>query len=355
MSRTRPGTAQAPPPTRVGIRVDANATIGVGHAVRCLALAQELRSRNISVHTFGALEVPWVEAAYGRTGSTIRSAAEIATAPLSHAVVDGYAIPPEIGGSLRARGVRTLAMVDGRFGATQDADIYVDQNFGSEDFVHPVPAGTRLLAGIEYALFRDNLLAARGHRPKTDPPRLLAVFGGTDPLQGCPDLVELALATTAPVHVLAVAATDEIAHVLKRLQPNDRQSIEILRDPADLPALAAGCDAAISAAGSTIWEMLCLGVPTASVCVIDNQEQGYRATVDAGLTVAGGRLSALRGPNCAGEQALVLDQLTQLLRSARLRQQLSDAGRALVDGQGRVRVVDALLDASSGVQQPLSR
>ena len=42
-------------------------------------------------------------------------------------------------------------------------------------------------------------------------------------------------------------------------------------DPADVPAVFDRADAAISAAGSTTWELLCLGIPTAIIPVAENQ------------------------------------------------------------------------------------
>lgn len=326
---------------QVGLRVDAHPATGVGHAVRLLALSQELLARGASVTVFGELEVPWVARDFAAAGIELRPADEITDAALSHAVIDGYDIPATVGTALRARGVRVLAMVDGPFGAQQEADVYVDQNYGARPRL--VDVGQLALAGVECALFRDEVLRARSPRPRLEVPRLLVVFGGSDPYAACPELAALALRTSHPVEVIAVAATDAIAERLVGLDLGEGQTVEIVRNPPDLPALASTCTAAISAAGSTIWELLCLGVPTASVCVVDNQEQGYAATNDAGLTVPGGRLPRLRGEDAGTEQQIATDSIRALLTDTDLRAAMAVRGQALVDGRGRERVADALL------------
>ncbi|MDY4395411.1 hypothetical protein SPE26_33195, partial [Bacillus thuringiensis] len=67
-----PGEPAATTPSshtrRVVLRADATPTIGVGHAMRLLALAQELRGRGIEVHLAGDLDVAWVASAYAEAG-----------------------------------------------------------------------------------------------------------------------------------------------------------------------------------------------------------------------------------------------------------------------------------------------
>ncbi|GAB3578455.1 hypothetical protein [Calidifontibacter terrae] len=330
----------------VGLRCDASRDTGVGHAVRLLALAQELISRGVTLAGFGGLEIDWVARAYADLGVHFSPAADLSAAPITHAVLDGYGLSPSIGASLAQRGVRTLAMVDGPFGAEQIADVYVDQNFAAESAAVKLPAVA--VAGISYALFRDEVLRARRpHVADSNPPRVLAVFGGTDPYAACPQLAALALATGLPMTLVAVAATTSIADGLATLATLPSQQVEIVRSPANLADLAAGCDAAISAAGSTIWELLCLGVPTASVCVVDNQEPGYDATINAGVTLAGGRLPRLRGTDREVEERTVVGNLTELIGDIALRDELRSTGLQLVDGRGRSRVADLLLQSAT--------
>jgi spore coat polysaccharide biosynthesis predicted glycosyltransferase SpsG len=262
---------------------------------------------------------------------------------LGAVVIDGYHLAPGTGTALRAHGIRVLSIVDGGWGAGQDADVYLDQNLGAT-----APLGPRRdavhLAGLDYALFRDDVLAHRtetDRRPTPGRPRLLALFGGTDPYGAAPVVVPLALATGVPVEVVAVAANPEIAAALEALPTGPDQAVTVLPSAPSLGEVAASCDAAVSAAGSSTWELLCLGVPTALVSVVANQEVGYVATVAEGVVDPAGRLAALRED--PDERDRVVGVLRRLLTDAGHRAALRQRGMGLVDGHGRTRVADALL------------
>ncbi|YAL82540.1 PseG/SpsG family protein [Dermacoccaceae bacterium W4C1] len=344
-------------PLAVGIRADADTGIGVGHAIRCLALAQELVHRGAHVELWGRLEIDWVAQAYAQAGVVVHRDPQVLDDPtllaatwhqrgLRQAVLDGYHLDPGTGTALREAGLRVLAMVDDHFGAEQQADLYVDQNLGARP--RPVTAPAVALAGIEYAMFRDSLLQHRRPEALTvtapdpaNPPRLqvLAVFGGTDPFGAAPVLAPAVLATGVGMDLRVICPDAQVRARVAALPVGADQRVHALAAVTDLPALAAQMDVVITASGSSVWELLCLGVPTGVVCVVDNQELGYRATTEAGLVAGLGMLDRLRvdGPT-ALEQAALADLLTDPDR----RRQLADAGRARVDGQGRERVADAL-------------
>ncbi|NHN54606.1 spore coat protein [Calidifontibacter sp. DB0510] len=330
---------------RVAIRVDAAPSTGVGHAIRCLALAQELLARGVPVTVFGEFSVPWVTQAYAAAGLAPVPAGELSSAPVSHAVLDGYDLSPQVGIALRDRGIRLLALADGDFGAGQVADLYLDQNLAARlDSGRYANPQAEVLAGTDYTLFRDEVLQHRRELPwqESAPPTVLAVFGGTDPYDAAATVVPLLLETGKPMALKAIAAQPATADALRRLPVTDGQHLEVLGPQRDLAAVAAGCDAAVSAAGSTVWELACLGVPTAVVCVVDNQEPGYAAALSTGVVGAAGRLEALRSGDPA-ERRLALDTLTRLTGDPAYRGELAQRGRSRFDGLGRRRVVDRLL------------
>lgn len=323
--------------------------------VRQLALTEELQSRGHEVVLVGDTDVEWVARAIGDRGVRLVPpahpsgiAAEIAGQAVDVVMIDGYDIPGSVGQSLLDAGIPVATMVDGDFGLQQKAVLYVDQNLNA---TRPagIPADAAFLGGLDHALLRDQIRDRRG-RVDVDPvpPRVLVVFGGTDAFGGAAVITDLLLATGAPVTVVAVAATPPIAaelEALTELAAGKGQSVEITGPVPDLGELAVSCQAAVSAAGTTVWELLCLGVPTGLVCVTDNQEFGYeeaRSTRigDDPVCVPVGMLSALRSD--AAARAAAVGELTALVADPPLRRRLSAATRTLVDGDGRVRVADAL-------------
>jgi spore coat polysaccharide biosynthesis predicted glycosyltransferase SpsG len=109
------------------------------------------------------------------------------------------------------------------------------------------------------------------------------------------------------------------------IAPTDRLAEEVL-----------SADLVISAAGTSSWELLCLGAACAFVYVADNQATSYERVLAAGLGLGLGRLEDLvtdPGPATA--------VLTRALADAGLRAGLRAGGWERVDGGGRSRVAEA--------------
>ena len=338
----------------MAFRCDAGGHVGVGHFVRDLALAQEISRRGGEVVFFGDVgRTPWAARQLGELQVNIEDApgqpealARLAVQRgVSAIVLDGYDLDAGTGAALRAREVRVLAVVDGPFGAGQEADLYLDQNLGAGR-PPDVPDGSTVLVGPDYALFRDLVLdrrpaatvrAARGERP----PAVLAVFGGTDPYHAAETVVPLLLGTGLAMRVTAITPHPGAHDVLAALPLGPGQTVHRLPLVDDLPALVTRSDLVVSAAGTSVWELCCLGAAAALVCVTDNQELGYRRVVQRRLARGLGHLRDLAGPGPHREAAA--GTLVELVRRTDLRRVLAARGAALVDGRGRERVADALL------------
>ena len=109
--------------------------------------------------------------------------------------------------------------------------------------------------------------------------------------------------------------------------------VSVERDPADPGAVMAGSVAAVSAAGSTVWELLCIGVPTALVVTADNQLGVAGMVVGAGAGV---------GAGTADDFVERLPAALAVLADPRERRRLAAAGQAMVDGFGADRILDEL-------------
>lgn len=359
-------------PTVVLLRVDASPRIGVGHAMRLLALTQELHRRGVEVHLAGDLEIDWVARAYDDAGVTRhpRPAGPQECVALALAVgarrcvLDRYDLDAQWGTQLRAAGLAVMTMVDGRFSAHQDADLYVDQNPGAEP--RPVTPGQLALAGADYTLFRDDVLALRRAPDESDdhpedtlsepvtadgagqaqprPVRLLCVFGGTDPMGAAPVVtplvVEAGRRLRRPVDVTVVTSDATWLEDLQARLPRGG-AIRASGPLSDLARRARDCDLVVTASGSSVWELMCLGVPLAVVCVIDNQRPGYDMVIAYDLAAGLGDLAALQDDDAA--RHLATDTLAETLVDPTLRRRRAERAQAMLDGRGRERVVDALL------------
>lgn len=337
------------------MRCDAGPRRGVGHLVRCLALAEELQARGAHVAVFGTVErLDWAVAELAARGIGLHpgpdSPAELVEAAHRHdldvMVLDSYELDPAGAGALRAAGVFTVAVVDGG-SRGQDADLYLDQNFGAR---HPELPG-RLLAGSDYALLRDSVITARPPVPPpataVSRPRVLAFFGGTDAVGAAPVLTRVLVATGHPMDLTVVVGRPGIEAELEEITPGRGQSIRPVPPTSALPSLITAADLVVSAAGTSTWELCCLGAPAALVCVVDNQRESYDRVVRHGLAAGLGVLPELTATGIPGRaaRATAARTLNGLLGSAQRRATLAARAWSAVDGQGRARVVDAVLDA----------
>ncbi|MEU5784428.1 PseG/SpsG family protein [Micromonospora lupini] len=340
---------------RVGLRCDAGPRRGVGHLVRCLALAEEFLARGAHVAVFGAVErLGWATAELAARGIDLHpgpeSPAELVDTARRHdldvVVLDSYELDPAGAGALRAAGVFTLAVIDGD-SRGQDADLYLDQNFGAQ---LPALPG-RLLAGSGYALLRDSVVTARPTAPRAatavSRPRVLAFFGGTDAVGAAPVLTRVLLATGHPMDLTVVVGRPEVETELETITPGRGQIVRPVPPTGSLPALITEADLVVSAAGTSTWELCCLGAPAALVCVVDNQRESYTRVVRHGLAAGLGEMAELTGAGVPGRaaRATAARTLNGLLSSPQRRAALAARAWSTVDGRGRARVVDAVFDA----------
>ncbi|MEU8815535.1 spore coat protein [Actinoplanes sp. NPDC048796] len=329
--------------TIVGIRCDAGARTGVGHLVRCVALAEELVSRGVSVRFLSDLGgVEWAEAQLTQRGlpwhpapfDEVGLVAATERLQLDALVVDSYTLPPQHTVAVRKTGLPVLAIVDGDFRG-QSADIYVDQNLDAVIDVEDAIG----LAGLDYALLRGSVRQLRPLEPPVHTsgrtPKVVAFFGGTDAYRAAPAIARLLAGTEAPLDATIIGANEELRQELQAVKPAQGQRFEIIPPTDDLPKLLAGADLAVSASGTSTWELLCLGLPAALVWVVDNQILGYDRTLARGFAAGIGQLGHF-GPDA-------VTTLRTLLTDPALRTELARKAWAAVDGQGVSRVADALL------------
>lgn len=342
-----------PPADRlVAIRCDGTATRGMGHVMRCLALAEGLVRAGLRVTVVGEVSgpaAPWqhLRALEVEVHSAPETGEELVVLLLqlgaSALVIDSYEVPADVYSHVRQAGLPVTAIVDAP-APRLPADLLVNQNVGAERAMGQQHSGS-VLAGPRYALLRGSVIRRRPASPMVarDASRALVVLGGTDVHGAAPQVARLLIDTGEPLHIDVVCATPELLQAVRALPSRRGQKVVAHRPLRDLGAAVGTADVVVSAAGTTTLEIACLGTPMALLTVADNQVAGCRAMVEAGAAISLGRVEALER---AAAQAT--DRLSALLRDAGRRAAMASAGHRLVDGQGRDRVaaaVSALLSA----------
>jgi UDP-2,4-diacetamido-2,4,6-trideoxy-beta-L-altropyranose hydrolase len=326
----------------VVFRCDGSARVGLGHVIRCVALAQAVAARggrSLFIMREDAGAVPMVEHAgfaVERLPASARPFEErerlVALAPAGGWVVlDGYELPHTLPGELRRRERRVLRIVDGP--AQGEADLFVNPNLHA-----PAAPGPAALFGARYALLRAEFLVARQTQRlgPSGPPGLLTMFGGSDVAGLTPRVLGWLAGATQRLPPLALTAVlGPSAPTLAAsyaLAASSALPIRVLVAPANLAEIMSGVDLAITAAGGTVLELCALGVPPLAVTVADNQAGIAAALAASGAGIDLGRAKGL-------EPTALLDAVTTALER---RSAMAAAARGLVDGGGAARVAQAM-------------
>lgn len=332
----------------VAIRADATPSTGGGHIMRCLSLAQALARDGDRVTFLSRPESATTVSALARSGHAVVTVEHDTPAALARQglhfdalVVDSYAI-----GAVEERACRSWARIvvalDDLADRPHDCDLLLDQNFGrnSADYTHLVPPRCTVLAGTQYALLRPEFAVARTaallRRDSAGTARrVLVSLGLTDVggiagrlvpplLQALPDIAfDVVVGSTAP----SLSTLRAIAAREPRLA--------LHADAPDICDLMAAADLAVGAGGSTAWERCCLGLPTVTVLIAENQRSATAALEAAGATVS---VDALAGDPCAA----VAKHCATMAASGEWRIRMTQRASAICDGEGASRVAAAL-------------
>lgn len=346
----------------VVFRSDASTALGSGHVMRCLTLAEELRSQG-AVVTFvcrvcegdmcdaiagrgfvvfllniAASGASWEEDAV-QTQSSLQTAGVVP----EWLVVDHYSLDRRWEALLR-RKTRHIMVIDDLANRPHDCDLLLDQNFDSplhRSYVRLLPAAARLLLGTEYALvrreFREHRQCALARRTG-QLGRILISMGGTDPANDT--AVALAgLATQAAAGIaldVVIGAGNPHRQAVRQLcADNPRAELHI--QTSRMAELMMRADLAIAAGGSTTWERCVLGMPALVTIQSDDQAPIARAVEKAGgHRVLGASKDLTAEDYGRALQALTADELVNM----------STISATLCDGRGTQRVATHLLDGN---------
>lgn len=308
------------------VRADASAEIGLGHVMRCLALAEVAVEHGIATCFVGTIE--------GSLSERLHAGGHRVTSPDgrswldqvgdSDAVMyDGYGFGPADHSAAKEVGAR-VGVIDDRGQGNYLVDVLVHPNLAPNPSFDVSPS-TRVLVGPRFALVRREFWTRR--RLRDDGERLLVTFGGSD-VAG----IGQQITTWAHNH----AGRWNVRLLLGTSAPDVDvpDSVDVVRAPRDVGAIFDEADVAIAAAGSTTWELCCMGVPTLLVQVAKNQEHVGAPVAELGAAIFLGAL-----PIGEDDVHRGLDQLSDRT----VRSSVSRAALALVDGRGCQRVLEALI------------
>lgn len=311
---------------RLLFRVDASEQIGSGHLMRCLTLADAAAERgweclfvvgaatNIhlsrlksSTHGFAVMQRdPNTKASYievdiphsnwlpvSRKEDALETASHVGEFSPDWVIVDHYALD-SVWHSIVRQYCSQLLVIDDIADRTYDCTALLDQNLGAVQRVYEtkVMGDADFLMGPKFALIRAefNYIRKQSYlRGRTQVRRILVNFGGVDMMNfTCLSLIELEKSTFAKYCEFVVVVGAGYPHTSELLDLKEKSilSMEVLADVENMGELMLKADLCIGAAGSSVWERCCVGLPTLTLAIADNQVGILKHLADTGAVLS---------------------------------------------------------------------
>lgn len=299
---------------KVAIRADASASVGTGHIMRCLTLAEELRKCGAQI-TFYCMAYEGNLIAFIRHAGYECGVLDGVDAAIPDSgnwlVVDHYLLDYKWEKQMSDQ-FDKIFVIDDLANRRHTCDILLDQNFFPEPekrYCQFVPLTCRLFFGPRYALLRREFWIAKQklHRSYSSVNTILVSFGGTDPTGETRRFLfwwneqDRKIFNQKLIVVIGQRCSDkEMILQLGERMPNVEVHVQTNR-MAELISMA---DIGVGAGGASIWERCYLGLPTAVVIVADNQRLVSKEAAAAGIVLILGEQDA----SFRGIQSLIADQ-----------------------------------------------
>lgn len=353
----------------IAVRVDSSVAIGTGHVMRCRALATELRDRGAAIHFitralpghlgdllerdgFRVSMLPELLAAkddadnghtklsFYQNEDAIQTIAAISKHECNWLVIDHYALDQNWETQLRFSG-RKILVIDDLADRPHNCDMLLDQNYAQcalSRYQQLVPAHTQLLLGPRYSLLRREFAELRKTMPSRSAliQRVLVFMGGADNV-GIVGKILTALSSLRLAHldVDLILDSNSLHNDSITKQAAKRSNTYIYGPQQHLADFMAKADLSIGAGGVTMWERMCMGLPSLVISTAENQLPACKSLEAAGLIVYLG--SAINLDSKAIEASLF-----GILQENRRIMALAAANQCLVDGNGAKRVAELL-------------
>jgi len=334
------------------VRVDASQIIGTGHIMRCIAFGQGWRDNGGHVCFLTYCEsdslcnlleeeeyqVVLLPKAYPDDEWTTTSQI-FAANPDAWVVLDGYHFDTTYQDRVKEICHRLLVIDDLSHLSHYSGDVILNQNVYAHKLKYNCNAETRLLMGSGYALLRSEFLYWSNWRRNFPEMarRVLVSFGGSDSTNQTLKVIQAMKNVNADSLevVVVIGANNPHYLVVNSEACSEQHSIQIKQNVTDMPKLMAWADIAITAGGSTCWELAFMQLPSLIVTTAENQRYVAPELQKRGVSSSLGWWDQVRSEE-------LTEAVESLINNRNLREVMGQRGRELVDGRGVARVCEVM-------------
>lgn len=331
---------------KIAIRADGGSHIGMGHIMRTLVLAKELRKHH---------KVFYVCRKSIKEQDKYQSGAEmvinnnfdveyinentvfddIKLIDADCLLTDSYDVDEKYFNYTKDL-FKYTGYIDDMNLYNHNVDFLINQNIGAENLKYKVNKETKLMLGTKYTMlrseFRNQIIDSTLIREKIDD--IMVTTGGSDESHLSFKLIKWLKDLSYNYHVVIGPSFDDtLVEKLKEISCQN-QNVK-LHFNVDICDLMSKVDLAISACGSTIYELCAVGVPIIGIILAQNQ-----------LALAS-EMENRKIIKCLGwynefTKEQLVDKLVELDNTINKRKNMTESGKKLIDGKGVYRIVNVI-------------
>ncbi len=339
------------------IRTDGNKEIGMGHVMRCLTIAASARDLGaqvmfvtadeacVSVISERGFHTHVLQRSFREMDGEIHELRDfLLQIDCTCLLIDSYFVTPNYFAFLRDDFY--VAYMDDVMSFPYQVDLLINYNVFADENEYRQQgfwAEGTLLAGCRYAPIRDEFENYRV-TPCDFVHDVFLSLGGSDHYNLTLKITKQIRKTFPQLVIHAICGPFFTqASTLKKMAAEDDHLV-LYENLLSLASIMQKCNIAISAAGTTMYELAATGAACITFSFVDNQKRIAKGFVSNKAALFGGNYEP-------AEEDLFLEHITKALRefcdNKELRLQTMHNARALVDGMGATRVAEALIHATS--------
>lgn len=272
---------------KILFRADGNPQLGMGHIMRCLSLADQLKMKGaeccfcISPGTDKMFilnkgyRVIFTQSKWDDYDVGIDVFCDmIRKEVVDMLIVDSYYVGESFFQRVWPITKTVYITEDDPNGSFDGLDYFLNYNaYVNDSIVQNVQGKTRFLLGSWYALLRDEFKMCVSDETRKN--ALIVLTGGSDPLNIAVDICAAIEAQKEfrkyQINIVSGSLNPHISELLKMEKRNSR--IRVFVSPSKMSKIYLENDIAISAGGSTLYELCSCKVPTISYIYADNQRR----------------------------------------------------------------------------------
>lgn len=351
---------------RVYFIVHGNSKIGMGHVMRSLSLAEAFRERGHSVSFFskynlgigiirkrgfevhcipGYIEAEETEEKgtegffYGTRQEAIYEAEYISAQIKESAdilIVDSYNVNKEFFSILK-RKAKCLIYIDDLNAFSYQVDVLINGSSAAHNMGYEKIQTAQLLLGLQYNLIRREFKNLPLRDVKAEVENVLITTGNSDPCHMTEKILKIFKEEKAfqkfKLHVIIGSGFD--ADGSMDFDALNELSVFLYHKPENICEIMLKCDLAITAGGSTIYELAACGVPCIVFAYADNQIPQIIEMEKEELLQYIGRYQSIN-------KAMLIRHIQYMQEQYQLRKNLIKKLQTLVDGRGASRIVEEI-------------